>query len=132
MVMEKPESPYIHCTMTLVQDNTSIQGVIRGARHLPDPDAVVEAHVRIGLTTKSGKPSYSLKGKTFSSVDSLARELLNTILDTVNQQPAVFRLLAAQQAFDAEMKRGVQAVNAEWTRNLRARQKRTLNARAGR
>jgi hypothetical protein len=138
MLIEKPESPYIQCTMSLAEDNTSIQGAVRAAKHLPAPDAVVEAPIRIGLTTRSGKPSYSLNGKTFSSVTSLAGELLDIILDTANQDPAVVRAVAAKQSLDAEMKRGVKAIDTVWNRNLKARQKRDAradqkrDARAGR
>jgi len=71
LLIEKAEAPYIHCTLKLVEDNTRIEGIVKAAKHLPDPNAVVEAPIRIGLGTKSGKPSYSFKGKTFSSVDSL-------------------------------------------------------------
>ena len=55
VLIEKAESPYIYCTLKLVEDNTSIQGIVRAAKHLPEPNAVVEEHVRIGLTTKNGK-----------------------------------------------------------------------------
>ena len=128
VLIEKAESPYIYCTLKLVEDNRSIQGIVRAAQHRPEPNAVVEERVRIVLTTKNGKPSYSLNGKTFSSVDSLSHEILVKIRDTVNQDPAVVRLLAAQKEIDAEMKRGVKAAEVEYRRNLKARQKRDARA----
>ena len=131
MLIEKAESPYIYCTLKLVEDNTSIQGIVRAAKHLPEPNAVVEEHVRIGLTTKNGKASYSLNGKTFTSVVSLASEVLVKIRETVNQDPEVVRAITAKQAFEAEMKRGVKAMDADWNRNLKARQKRDARADNG-
>ena len=128
VLVEKADNPYIHCALKLTEDNTCIQGTVRAARRLPDPDAVVEASIRIGLTNKNGKPSYSLNGKTFSSVDSLSPEILGKIQDTVNQDPAVVRAVAAKQSLDAEMKRGEKAMNAVWNRNLKARQKRDARA----
>lgn len=128
VLVEKAENPHIHCALNLTEDNTRIQGTVRAAKNLPDPDALVEAPIRIGLTTKNGKPSYSLNGKTFSSVDSLACEILDKIHDTVNQDPAVVRAIAAKQSVDAEMERGVKAINAQWNRNLKARQKRDARA----
>lgn len=138
VLVEKAEYPYIHCALKLTEDNTRIQGIVRAASNLPDPGTVVEASIRIGLTTKNGKPSYSLNGKTFSSVDSLSHEILVKIRDAVNQDPAVVRLLAAQKEIEAETKRGVKAAEVDYKRNLRARHKRDAladrrrDAKAGR
>lgn len=130
MSIEKAESPYIDCVMKVGEDNASIQVSVRAAKNLPDSHAVVEAHLRIGLTTKNGKPSYSFNGKTFSNVDSLAEELLTKIIETSNQQPTVVSMAAANH--DLEMKRGQKAMAIKWNQNLKARQKRERNARAGR
>lgn len=128
LLIEKPESPYVHCTMSLIEDNTRIQGTVKAAKYQPASDAIIEDSIQIGLTTKSGKPSYSFKGKTFTTVTSLACDLLDIVLDTANRDPAVVKLLAAKKDFDAEMKRGVKTASVEWNRNQKARQKRDARA----
>jgi hypothetical protein len=89
---------------------------------------VVEVSIRIGLTNKNGKPSYSLNGKTFTNGDTLAYEIIGKIQDALNQDPAVLRAIAAKESLDAEMKRQMKAMDAEWNRNLKARQKRDARA----
>jgi hypothetical protein len=106
LVIEKPESPYVHCTMSLIEDNTRIQGTIKAAKHQGASNAIIEDSIRIGLTTRSGKPSYSFKGKTFTTVTSLAYDLLNVVLDTAKRDPAVVKVLAAKKDRAAEMARG--------------------------
>ena len=128
LLIEKTESPYIHCKMSLLEDNTRIQGTVKAAKHQPASDAIIEVSIRIGLTTRSGKPSYSFQGKTFTTVTSLACDLLDAILDIADRDPAVVRAVAAKQSLEAEMERGLKAINAQWNQNLKARKKRDARA----
>jgi len=87
MTIQKHESPFIDCTLRLVDANTSIQGAIKGAKKRPTSTSLPGTPIRIDLKADvHGEAYFSFKGRKFYKAKTVAEEALSTIITTAKEE----------------------------------------------